>query len=1108
MRTDLSPSFIAAKNSSSRKPRLLMVFQFPVAGNVYVSDQHIETGGVVYLPLVENWGTLSDTAAADNANSAEVRQMSVTLWNGGATPFSNKFLQEDPENVEVLLYQWFADLADSDKLLLDRFVVQDPIGFDESSRLLTLDLVSVNMRYTGRCGKTVTSEEWPHALPEHVGRDIPLIFGSAGECGSLCVKTSPMATIKGSIVSTSVTVECNEDLIAAGFPTSGILQIENEKISYSSRTTTTFYGVVRGYSSTKAESHPDNTKIHQFITDHTYLFGTLPIASITNVKVGGQEFDNSHYTVSLTAGYGKIICNKKPYYSQYAASAETREEWFDLVDEDSTAWQSYNAIDKEHTSTSAMINEAYRTLSLKNIYSMADQGMIVTAYLLVHHWETDVYTSDYCDVYVEGLGVIGKLSRPSGEDILRLEADVDIDHPHGYTDPGISTSDPTHPHYTDSTRGLAANGSPSDLHLYSHDPSGTASGWRYGYIYFYDLQPAALSSTITFNIGTELSGTAKVNEVKIETEWGGTVVLNNFDPDVGLNGTITIAGGGWPAVASNQNYWMKISIYVYTYYGSVDVYINAPIIAYNATVEEVDANKTDVSSYVSAGGSVQQLLTSNRDIEFISKKTPTRTLVDRFDLSDFITPSWDFFKNRKVQIRYVGSADDVNVFIPWITFEIEFRRRETIYSDDVTATVVGDTNNRPDNVLKRLLTVSGVPSSILKTGAFATAGAEFAALGYTIDGIIDGGMSVQDAVKKVCWQTRARLFWNAGGVKLAVRKAAKDLTIIKELGPDAYRLKSITAERQRVQDLVNSLELFYKPDRVAGEDTYLKSITRLDQASVDAHGLRDRRDDFRFDLVRSDAMAADLAEYFISTMANPSTFYEFSCYLQQLELEKEDCIALASSGFHKMRKMPLLLRQINHIFGSGKNKSINLLRIIAECLHYILIERSLNDTVQIMDDLVVVTGEWLGLSDSVHVTDGELYWEIGAAFTDTAIITDVLTLLWAIVEEYNEVMTMTDELRATVGVLFTDTVMISESLARWEEVGFGAGGFGQIGFGGLREIENGNPDEVLIVDELVMGSGVVNEDEFVMDDFLIASNGFGSAGPMRTEGFGKIPMGH
>ena len=106
MRFDLSPAFIAAKDASFRRPRQLMIFNFPDAGPVYLSDQPLGVADGLsheYLPLVEGWGELQDTVGDVQAvDSGEIRQMSITLWNGGKPPFSDYFLAEYPENARIL----------------------------------------------------------------------------------------------------------------------------------------------------------------------------------------------------------------------------------------------------------------------------------------------------------------------------------------------------------------------------------------------------------------------------------------------------------------------------------------------------------------------------------------------------------------------------------------------------------------------------------------------------------------------------------------------------------------------------------------------------------------------------------------------------------------------------------------------------------------------------------------------------------------------------------------------------------------------------------------------------------------------------------------------
>ncbi len=1108
MRSDLTPAFIAAKNASKRKPRQLLVFQFPGVGNVYISDQEIDLGGITYQALVEDWGTLEEAAEVENSNSSEIRQMSVTIWNGGDTPFSDYFLQEDPENVEVLLYQWFVGLTDDDKVLLDRFTVQDPISFDERSRLLTLDLVSINMRYDGNCGDFVTTEIWPDAKPEHVGRGIPLIFGDAGQVECLYVKTAPMATLNGSMVKRTAIIDVNESLDNRGFPASGVVEIDEELIQYSSRTEFAFTVQTRGYGQTTIADHGDGAQLHQYINDHTFLAGEGPITAMTEIKVAGCLAPNSIYSVSFSGTYGKIIFNQKPYSIQFAPSVEKIELGPDTISGNNTAWQPFYAFDQEKTTSSALINEAYPTLALVNNSLYEDLGRVTTAYLLITHWETNVYTNDYVQVWVEGVGEVGRLAKPSPSDVFQLDAEIDVDHEHDHKTGDKHSHSFNNPSYS------------ADVGVHAHPLAGTGMTYvapaggvslpfkQYEYSGYTIVNPTySWNNPGTDFQGAYMSVQAYLSGADLELMQGNT--RRAYWNDDTVSSIITEVPMG-----ETGDIYFKV-------HGKGVVGGSARIdkatfhITFGADMEN---SRSTVDPYLSTAGDnddthntnnpddVVPLLTDNRVLEIVSRKNPGRTITDRFDLSDHVDPTWNWFTGREIQLRYVGTGDDVNVFIPHITFQIEFKRRQRVFSDQVTVTVAGDPSNSPEQVIQRLLTEkAGLPSAYIDTLSFAAVASEYTAIGYRVDGIIEAELSVREALKKVCWQTRSRLHWNAGQAKLLMKKAAAELTIDKNLLPINYQLKSIQITRQRLADLVNSIQLFYQIDRVNREQPYLASITSTDTDSITQHGKKENRELFQFDLVRNDAMAADLVAYYVSISAYPSSFYEFNAYLEQFDLEKEDVIEVTSAGFNQMRKVPMIIRAVNRIFGSGKNKQINHLRIIAENLRYILLDTTLSDTVHIMDDLEIIIGKVIDLADSIHVTD-ELSFIETANLEETVIIADVLEIIWAISETLSDTITISDSLGADMVINLTDEITITDNLTIYRQVGFGSGAFGMEGFGGITKWVDSDEDEVKIIDELTMEEVTNLSDTVVISDNLICSNGFGCVGNLSS-GFGNTPFG-
>ena len=136
MRADLTSSFIAAMESASREPRQYAIFHFS-AGNIYVSDAaytDLEAKiSQTLLPLVVSWGTLSD---------ADIQRMTIKLWNGGTTPFSDNFTAQEPETAEVSIYQWFVGV--DTPALIGTFIMYNPIEMSEASSTIDIELVSLD----------------------------------------------------------------------------------------------------------------------------------------------------------------------------------------------------------------------------------------------------------------------------------------------------------------------------------------------------------------------------------------------------------------------------------------------------------------------------------------------------------------------------------------------------------------------------------------------------------------------------------------------------------------------------------------------------------------------------------------------------------------------------------------------------------------------------------------------------------------------------------------------------------------------------------------------------------------------------------------------------
>ncbi|MDH4320854.1 MAG: hypothetical protein OEV73_05070 [Desulfobulbaceae bacterium] len=1136
MRSDLTAGFLAAMSSASRKPRQLLVFHFE-AGDVFLSDQEITLGGITYQPLVEDWGELTEAGDPESEVTGGIRQMTITLWNGGNKPFSDHFLGEDPENVDVDLYQWFDGLTDADKALLDRLVVQDPIEFDENSRLLKLDLVSIGMRYDARIGMVLTRDEWPYALEAHLGKTIDMILGAPGQVKTVCAKTAPQATLDGSIISSSITIAVRENLNELGFPAAGEIQIDEEHIYYSARTASAFTASIRGYRSTEKADHSDGAPVIQRIFDHTYLVGQGPLQSITNVKVAGYPAPASIYSVNAASNPARITFNQKPYSVQFAPSSSLENVTFDDVGPGNTAFQPHNAFDEDANTSSAMISRNYPVLALVQVNANVNLGQIVRARLVVHHWETNYYLNDHVEVWVEGANVIGNLSRPSSDDNLVLKAEVDIDHPHDhetggqhdhpFADPWIGTNNPSHDHPLAASEGRAGNSEYGSYGPYGFSSSGGGvSDELLATIWFNNLYHTATSSVINLNIVSTYTGTAQIYYIKVVTEWGQTVTFNDLPPD--FSGTLTINGGSWPYIASNQNYWVKVYMYLYVNNGSISIKIINPLIKYDAKVSLTDSRTTAVSAYINQSGDVsytqndikglpikdkddvQKLLTDNRPLEILSKQTPTRTIIDKFDLTDFVSVTWAWYTGRDVQLRYIGTTDDVKIFIPHMYFEVEYRARTRVFSDEVSAEVVGGVlpSNRPDTVIKTLLTgKADLPAELVDTASFNAAGARFDSLGYALDGILPGSLTVREAIKKICLQSRARFMWSAGLAKLRVRDIQADWSGDRLLLPDNLALRSLTARRTRVDALVNVVELFYGRDHTAaetGREAYTGSVSVRDNLSIQKHGEHANADRWLFDLVADGDQAASLADFYLAALSTPSTIYEFLAYLDQFDLERGDHLQVTSSGFNQMRKTPMEILSADRVFGSGKGRRINRIRIKAINWFYLLKSLTLNNGVSAIDSLIGVLGKYLELADGVQPVD-LLKILIELPTSDAVSVAEALASEWVIRTDVVDGITTGDALSCELQLDLFDGVTAWDRLIIWRDIGYGGGGYGEHGYGGVALWIGPRDDEAGLLDELLVALKVGLSEEVTAGEELLFSDGYGN--PAMGSGYGLSPYG-
>lgn len=1086
-RSDLTSAFLAAMQNNGRSPRQLAVFHFPIAGDDYLSDQSLGAADGLsheYRAIIEDWGTLTDMAGGNprDHKAGEIRQLTLTIWNGGANPFSDKFLSENPENVLVDVYQWETSLAESDAALIDTFVIQDPIQYNENNYLLSLDLVSVSMRYDNPVGDVLTIADWPNAKPDHLGQGINIIVGTPGEVKTLAAKVPAITTLDGSILSDTLSMSANDDLDEAGFPSFGILQIDKEFLRFDSRTTTTFNIVQRGYLSDATE-HISQKQIIELITDYTYLIGKGPINSVDNIKIGGFP-NEAAVTVDTSSDPARLIFSEVPYSKRFADTITFLNMRFDAINADNTATQPHLAFDPETAGTAAITSADNSKLSVRQTTINPNQGEIVKVFLVIEHYESSKnLLSDLATVIVSGLGQIGVLSRPAQTEIVDIVAEIDIDHSHDhnisnehthpFSDPLISTNDPAHGH--DFTGASSA--------VFYPDGSIPRSG--YGTLVFTISGLPPIQDSFVVRINASVAGYAPYMRVGFEV-LSGTSGNYTIQLGAGTGTTRSFSITGYSYVGGTPPFDYDASGFVTVYSLEIDVISGSDVIANQSGVV---SNITTPGSNATTGSNkiddVMPLATDNISLQVAQADQATRTVANTFDLTNDVNFDWEWFTNRDVAIEYTGTTDAQKIYILNMFFDVEYRKIETVLSDDITCEPTGIIDDgsgtytgipgflikRPDHLRRYILQNGGsLPGGYINTSSFDDAGTRYDAINYEFNGVIDANATVRELEKKMAYQCRSRFFWNAGQAQIKLKEFLADLTIDAALVADDFRLKSFNAERQPVADLNNKISIGYNKDWLKSDDNlaaFKLFSSGADSESIANNGTRENREGFLFDLVATQAMADDLKDFYLENLANASTFYEFETYLDHFDLEKEDGITL-TTNFGSLKKARAIIRAADRIFGSGKLNRINTLRMVAEVVRYILLQKTLSETVTVFDNIAFLFAfnNLMDLSDVISTSDS-VSIEEGRAIADGVTFADTFSILMDWAASIGESVVLTDLLSFDFAVIIGDSIVIQDISTQVIIGGYGTDRYGYK-WGGKPTILDVQGDSIGISDEVTV----------------------------------------
>ena len=942
MRADLTSKFIQVKDLKSNEPVTLLRLDWPSmnglpALTLRLTDRAgVVIGGVPWFPLIEDAGDirrLVDTARLSVIPSTNVRVGLVNLATDLFSPsamFSRLFRSRPPESCVATISQWFAGLSEND--IADLFVGagEDPIKSNQVA--CSFNLVNISTRY-GRTmiGEVIDLDGYPLAPESSVGKMKPIILGVVDDAPSLLVRKTVQTVLRSvALPGTNILdVASTED-----FAVPGIVIINDDEVAYTAKNSTQFLNCT-GIN----EFHYADDVVLEKNIDHRYLLSdpAYPIKSISNVKVAGHLVDAGLYTINLVTG--EVVFTDKPVGSNNIDTKFLQAQ-FTAVGAGNNAVNPLNAAVPAAQTTYAKINSVNNNLSLKHAPTLANIGIIGKVLVRVEHFVESKLPNDHLELHITGIGKIGDLSPPATDDQVVTVGSTNIIHSHLDTF-GFPISDPQHFHAEAQPPKIAQNalGGASDVQISS------STGHQH-IITFPD--PGA--------------GTWATGEYGIGFQWTGNI-----------NGPATVEvfarnNGGSPAVS--YKVWKRSgSTETYTTAGIMNTDINSIKLTHNATfitykvitavriitmTTPLDTTTKPTANTTSKTGALTQH--SSSPALNATTDSATRSVVDFYDITSHVNGDWNWFTGKEAQVKYIGGSDGRTVFVVHLAWEIEYARRRIEFSDAVTATVegvvdddAGSVTGVADSLIEKpthlyrwsILKPLALDTSVIDADSIDAAGALMDAAiagGYKFGGIVQEKIEARELWQKWGKECRSLFYWDLGKAKslyrplnfvtpsTPVQKVIADSMIPYE---PSTGVSIFETSRTRMTDLVNYIDMLYLRDWSGNE--YKANVNKVDADSIVEHKKREKPNDFKFDWIRSELMADDIAGFYIKEHSRPTDVYEFDLFLDNMEVEAGD-VVWVNPPTHELDNVKMMVLSAGRVLGSGKARRMDTIKVMGRLM--------------------------------------------------------------------------------------------------------------------------------------------------------------------------------
>jgi hypothetical protein len=781
-------------------------------------------------------------------------------------------------------------------------------------------------------GDPITLTEWPNAPDVNVGRRKPILYGSVVQFAPPLVKDLPVTQLTTSVLKTDATITVDDTTL---FTSTGDIEINEEIITYTGTTATTFTGCSRGQSSTNAGSHAAGDYVVQKSTI-TFLVADHAVSSITNVKLvntdGVKLLADASLFTAYTADPARIVFDRVPkVYIQSAGSIfKDIDTWENISPNSATNplfacgrnpnWTEYNFAEIRQSQALVVARSSSQPV-------VHPPGWIKRAYCVIEHYGVSGLSSGTIDVSIDGtpldhggspsdaLTTVSNVPDEVKEDSSIHRETRGFQDTHGHTISNANHSHKgdsgsiLHPDYHSTFTGL----NPTYFYDENWNTFGTLNAGVPGDRQV-DLKWSQVGNTLNtirkFRVWHVHGGSGETKSINIHVflngvrRYGPTLISSSGSYTVWNSGTPTdISGLGLTMVNwTNSNSFIELDTGVGTglHYG------------YESWLEVWD-----------------EITSDNENVGQPSSETPlNRSSYTWFDITSMVTGAtdeakWRWFHDKKIECTENGiGASDVD-YVLRAFFCVEFVNAEKEFTKEIVCDVASTKAATGDGatVLSDIaITLGGIPLANVDTDSFTTAAGKSP---NVYGGALEDFETIFESLKRIGEQMRISIHPEAGKLTALFKDR------VSALGSPAYGIRTddilkgtFTLSRLPFNQIFNAFRINYDRDFLLRD---YKSTYLQENATSQAQYGRTEEYVVDADFIKTEAEATNLANQLEDYMAWIVDVVEMVLTRDWIHLKRGDLISVE----HRLGawgKMEVLKTEIQP-GGRGQASGVKILAI-------------------------------------------------------------------------------------------------------------------------------------------------------------------------------------